>query len=130
MKIDELFKAQWDWLKNTAGPEEKKLFRPIYTYLVKQEKLIEVLEREREEKKAVSMFPEMPKLSLSKQELIDRATKANMRKLRQPKENYYPLATRLKMLIDQGKVGDDEWDATLRWNKLTEEQAKELAKEG
>jgi hypothetical protein len=123
MKIDDLFKNVWDWLKNTAGPEEKKLFRPIYLHMLKQEKLIEKFNDDKVVRDSPSMFP-----APTKQQQIDMTTALNMKRLREDPKQYFPLAVRLKNLIDSDKLGGEEWQTTCKWNKLTDEQAIKLAK--
>lgn len=42
----------------------------------------------------------------------------------------WPLKTRLRLLLDAGQVGSEAWKREIRWFRLTDEQALDLASQG
>jgi hypothetical protein len=111
-------KEVWDWLKRYGTDDLRVRFKPIYLYIQK-------LEKENEKLRAqckVDMFKDCDKVKAIHEQGLQEIVRN-----RTEKKEYYPLQKRLKILSLKGKQGSQEWLTTLRWNKLSEEQALELA---
>lgn len=54
-------------------------------------------------------------------------TRVNSGPVEKPRKEYYPLSKRLADMIEAGLQASPQWVLTLKWNKLTEQEALALA---
>jgi len=118
-------KECWDWLKRFGTADLKTRFRPVYFYIQALEKRIAELEKIHDQ----HMAPQMFKKPLSDKELLVQIQIEKTRKMMSEPVRSTPLKERLQNMIRENKVGTPEWEKTLKWNRLTEEKARELANE-
>jgi hypothetical protein len=117
-------KEAWDWLKLYGTQQQKELFRPVYQYIQTLEKRVAVLEKMHDRHMAPQMFDKKTDGQLRIEMQIE-----NTRKTIEASGEWKatPLKQRLKMMIEEGLVGSKEWELTLKYNRLTEEKAREIA---
>lgn len=118
----------WDWLKKFGTEDDRKRFRPVYTYIQYLETRLKKLEAIVDEQMSPQMFPKKTKLDteIEKKRLIEESIKRSMSR---KDEGFVgePLKARLRRMLVNNQMETPEWAATLRWNNLTEDEAKELA---
>jgi hypothetical protein len=118
----------WQWLKLYGSEEEKLRFRPVYKYIQTLEERIKKLEGLIDEHNAPQFFPVKSKVTgeVEKQKLIQQSIE-NTAKITREKKVYTPLKDRLRSFIVEEKTDTPEWALTLKWNNLTDKEARELA---
>jgi CRP-like cAMP-binding protein len=114
-------KEAWEWLRKFGTKDDKERFRPVYIYIQTLERKLDKMQKEIDKLKAPSMFDK-------KLEAIEANTLLNMSRLRETPKMYAPLSLRLKIMYENNQAGSQEWISTLKWNKLTEQEAMELVK--
>ena len=118
----------WQWLAKFGTEDDKKRFRPVYTYIQYLETRLKKLEGILDEQMSPQMFPKKTKLDteIEKKRLIEESIKRSMSR-KDEGFNGEPLKARLRRMLVDKQTETPEWAATLRWNNLTEDEAKALA---
>lgn len=106
--------AIYSQIKQFAEYQRASL-RPLVGHIEWLNKRVDELERELKKIRNPELW--------AKEDRIQEQYKKDQETIHAPKE-YFPLAKRLKMM----EPGSEEWVKTLRWNKLSEDQALELVK--
>jgi hypothetical protein len=121
-------KPVWQWLARFGTEDDKKRFRPVYQYIQKLEAKIKKLEAIVDEQMAPQFFEKKTKLQteLEKEALIKRSIENSM-KLKNESFNGESLKERLRQMILDNKTESSEWSRTLKWNKLSQKEAYEIA---
>jgi len=115
-------KEAWDWLKRFGTKDQKDLFRPVYSYIQQLEKRIAELELMHDKHMAPQMFAK----PLTDKELLVQLQIEKTRKMLDSPIQRWPLKERLQNMIDENKVDSDEWNKTLKWNRLTNQAAFDI----
>jgi hypothetical protein len=115
-----------EYMKRFATEDEKKRFRVVWAEMNRLRKRVADLEKIHDKHMAPQMFKEKPS---SNEILIQAQIEKRRKELEQPKQ-FFPLKERLKLMIQNGKKGSDEWNKTLKWNRLTEDKVELMLKEG
>lgn len=118
----------WKRLKQFGTEEDKKSARPVYLYIQSLLKENANLLKKLEEFMIPQMFAKKPitQQELVKIKAIEDSIKVSMARSDE-KKVYEPLKVRLRKMILDNKTETEEWARTLKWNSLTEEEARKLA---
>mgnify|MGYP003347541761 CR=1 FL=1 len=104
------------------GSENDKLYaRAFWIELVKLKSQIDTLKRENDFYRQGKLFS-----SDDKEKRIQESAERLKNQLNETKE-YAPLAKRLFLLVQENKVDSQEWKQNLKWNRISQDEALELA---
>tara|TARA_R110000868_G_scaffold377233_1_gene642531 strand:- start:134 stop:523 length:390 start_codon:yes stop_codon:yes gene_type:complete len=116
-------KQVWEWLKRFGTEDEKKRLRPVAKYISELEHAVKRLEHDLAHLKQGKLIPQFNEAQFH----ID-PTAVKTCSWDPPPRVFAPLAERLASMEYRGEIDSDNWERTLRYNSLTQEQALDLIK--
>lgn len=121
--MSDKIKECWEWLRKYGTQADKERFRPVYQEMERLKKRVLELEKIHDKHMAPQMFKPIP---TDKELLIQQQIEKRRLEARQ-EITFHPLKERLKKMIEENRTDSKEWQSALKWNRLTHEQAIELA---